>query len=175
MASVALGANQSSQGKTQRATGVDAALLEQWQLLPEPLVYVSGYLKEHQTEYYRLLSRIRTDGDWEAWVAFFLEGVFTSAEQAEHRLVQLVSLVTKDRRKLLSSTGGGAAIYRLFEMLPEMPIFTTERVKKKLQVTFPTAGKAVQELERLGIVKEVTGKRKGRVYGYLRYGEVLAG
>jgi Fic family protein len=152
-----------------------AALLEQWQLLPEPLVYVSGYLKQHQAEYYRLLSGISNEGDWEAWVAFFLEGLISAAEDAQRRVVKLVSLVTQDRRRLVASPDIGAASYRLFEMLPEMPIFTTERVKEKLKVTFPTAGKAVQALEKIGIVKEVTGKRKGRVYGYLKYREVLEG
>ena len=58
-----------------------AALLEHWGLLPEPLMYLSGYLKQHQTEYYRRLSIIRTEGDWEAWVSFFLEGVAAAATE----------------------------------------------------------------------------------------------
>lgn len=78
-----------------------AALMEQWGLLSEPLVYVSAYLKQHQTEYYRRLSAVRTDGDWEGWVAFFLEGVARAADTAERGIVALASLINNDRRRLL--------------------------------------------------------------------------
>ncbi|WP_286746583.1 Fic family protein, partial [Aquabacterium sp. UBA2148] len=78
-----------------------AALLEHWGLLPEPLMYLSGYLKQHQAEYHRRLSAIRTDGDWEGWIAFFLEGVALAASEAERGVVALASLITADRRRLL--------------------------------------------------------------------------
>jgi Fic family protein len=78
-----------------------AALLEHWALLPEPLMYLSGYLKQHQAEYYRRLSNIRTEGDWEGWVRFFFEGVTTAANDAERGVIAIASLVTSDRRRLL--------------------------------------------------------------------------
>ena len=131
------------------------------------------YLKQHQSEYYRRLSAIRTDGDWESWVSFFLEGVATAAEDAEKNIIDVASLVAADRRLLLQSPKAGPASYRLFEMLPMMPRFTIERVRQELVTTFPTANAAVQVLQDLGIVTEMTGQKKNRSYGYQRYIELL--
>jgi Fic family protein len=146
-----------------------AALLEHCQLLPEPLMYLSGYLKQHQAEYYRRLSAIRTDGDWEGWVAFFLEAVAQAAVEAERSIVAIASLVAADRRKLLASSKAGPASYRLFEMLPMMPRFTIEHARQKLDTSFPTATAAVKVLEELGVVAEQTGQKRGRSYSYGAY------
>ncbi len=150
-----------------------AALLECWGLLPEPLMYLSGYLKQHQSEYYRRLSIIRTDGDWESWVAFFLEGVATAATDAERSIIAIASMVAADRRRLLESPKAGPASYRLFELLPMMPRFTIERVRRELDTSFPTANAAVKVLEDLGIVTEMTGQKKNRSYSYQQYIELL--
>ena len=146
-----------------------AALMESWGLLPEPLMYLSGYLKKHQAEYYRRLARVRTDGDWEGWLSFFLEGVAEAAQQAERGVVALASLVAADRRRLLESPKAGPASYRLLEMLPLMPRFTIERVRQQLDTSFPTATAAVKVLEDLGIVAELTGQRTNRNFSYQRY------
>ena len=151
-----------------------AALFEHWGLLSEPLMYLSGYLKQHQTEYYRRLSAIRTDGDWESWVIFFLEGVTAAAADAEKNIIEVASLVATDRRRLLQSTKAGPASYRLFEMLPMMPRFTIERVRQQLDTSFPTATAAVKVLEYLGIVTEMTGQKKNRSYSYQAYVELLS-
>ena len=150
-----------------------AALLEHWGLLAEPLMYLSGYLKQHQAEYYRRLSSIRTEGDWESWVAFFLEGVATAAADAERSIIAIASLIGADRRRLLESPKAGPASYRLFEMLPMMPRFTVETVRQKLDTSFPTANAAVKTLEDLGIVSEMTGQKTNRNYGYQPYIEML--
>jgi len=151
-----------------------AALLEHWGLLPEPLMYLSGYLKQYQAEYYRRLSKVRTEGDWEGWVAFFLEGVAVAAQNAERSIVAVASLLTADRRKLLASPKGGPASYRLFEMLPMMPRFNIDQVRQKLGTSFPTANAAVKVLEDLGIVSELTGQKKNRSYSYAAYIALLA-
>lgn len=150
-----------------------AALLEHWGLLAEPLMYLSGYLKQHQSEYYRRLSNIRTEGDWESWVSFFLEGVVTAAAEAERNIIAIASLISADRRRLLESPKAGPASYRLFEMLPMMPRFTIETVRQKLVTSFPTANAAVKALEDLGIVTEMTGQKTNRNYGYKPYIELL--
>lgn len=150
-----------------------AALLEHWSLLPEPLLYLSGYLKQHQAEYYRRLSAIRTEGDWEGWVAFFLEGVALAALDAERSIVNIASLITADRQRLLGAAKAGMASYRLFELLPIMPRFNIEQVRKKLDTTFPTANAAVKVLEEMGIVVEFTGQKKNRNYSYQSYIELL--
>lgn len=151
-----------------------AALFEHWGLLSEPLMYLSGYLKQHQAEYYRRLSAIRTEGDWESWIRFFLEGVAISAGDAEKSIIEVASLVASDRRRLLQSTKAGPASYRLFEMLPMMPRFTIERVRQQLDTSFPTATAAVKVLEELGIVMEMTGQKKNRIYSYQAYVELLS-
>jgi Fic family protein len=151
-----------------------AALLEHWRLLPEPLMYLSGYLKQHQTEYYRRLSNVRIEGDWEGWVAFFLEGVAVAAHTAERNIVAIATLLATDRRSLLAAPKAGPSSYRLFEMLPMMPRFTIDQVRQKLATTFPTATAAVKVLEELGIVTEVTGQKKNRSYSYAAYIALLA-
>ena len=151
-----------------------AALLEQWRLLPEPLVYLSGYLKQHQGEYYRRLSAVRSDGDWEGWVGFFLEGVESAATDAERGIVAVATLVAADRRRLLAAPRVGAVGLRLFELLPLMPRFTIEQVRQKLATTFPTATAAVKLLEELGIVTELTRLKKNRCFSYAAYVELLA-
>ncbi len=150
-----------------------SALLEHWGLLSEPLMYLSGYLKQHQSEYYRRLSAIRTDGDWEGWVSFFLEGVAQAATDAERSIVAIASLLATHRRTLLASPKAGTASYRLFEMLPMMPRFTIERVRRSLNTSFPTANAAVKVLEDLGIVTEMTGQKKNRSYSYQHYIELM--
>ena len=150
-----------------------AALLEAWELLPEPLLYLSGYLKQHQAEYYRRLAAVRTDGDWEGWVAFFLEGVAAAAAEAERGIVAVASRVAADRRRLLAAPKAGAVSLRLFELLPMMPRFSIAQVRDKLGTTVPTASAAVKLLEDLGIVGELTGLKKNRTFSYQSYVDLL--
>lgn len=151
-----------------------SALLEHSGLLKEPLLYLSGYLKRQQGEYYRLLSATRSDGNWEDWVVFFLEGVAQAAGEAERSVVAVATQVTADRRRLLDTPKAGSAAYRLFEMLPMMPRFTVERARQQLETSFPTANAAVKLLVELGIVSELTGQRKNRSFGYQRYIALLS-
>ncbi len=151
-----------------------AALLEDWGLLPEPLMVLSGYLKQHQAEYYRRLAAVRTEGDWEGWIVFFLAGVEAAAAEAERGIVAVASLVAADRRRLLAAPKVGAVGLRLFELLPLMPRFTIEQVRRKLTTTFPTATAAVKLLDDLGIVSELTGQKKNRTYSYEAYVELLS-
>jgi Fic family protein len=150
------------------------ALLEHWGLLKEPLLYLSGYLKRNQNEYYRLLSATRANGAWEEWVSFFLVGVTEAATEAERSVVDVATLVTADRRLLLESSKASSVAFRLFEMLPMMPRFTVEKVRQQLATSFPTANAAVKLLTELGIIVEMTGQRKNRTFGYQKYIQLLA-
>jgi Fic family protein len=150
------------------------ALLEQWRLLKEPLLYLSGYLKRNQTQYYRLLTATRTSGAWEEWVSFFLTGVTEAAAEAERNVVDVATLVTADRRRLLESSKANGAVFRLFERLPMMPRFTVEKVRQELATSYPTANAAVKLLTDLGIVVEMSGMKKYRTFGYQSYIELLA-
>jgi Fic family protein len=96
--------------------------------VPEPLLYLTGYLKQHQIEYYRHLANVRIEGDWEGWVSFFLQGVADAAGEAERSVIEIAKLVATDRRRLLAETKANPASYRSFELLPMIPRFTIERV-----------------------------------------------
>ena len=150
------------------------ALLEHWGLMPQPLLYLSSYLKRHQTAYYRHLSAIRNDGDWEAWISFFLEGVITTATDAHKNITAISTLFAQDRKRLLDATHVTPSSYRLFELLPLMPRFNIEQVRHQLQTSFPTATAAIKILESLGIVKELTGHKKNRYYSYQAYVDLMA-
>lgn len=146
-----------------------AALLEHWKLLTEPLLYLSGYLKAHLMTYYRRLSDIRTEGDWETWIRFFLEGVIESASEAERNVIGLATMVAQDRQRVLALPKVSTMTVRLFELLPTMPRFNVEHVRERLETTFPTANAAVAALEALGVVVETTGQKKNRCYSYQKY------
>lgn len=151
-----------------------AALFEELGVLPEPLMYVSGFLKQHQSEYYRLLSGVRKEGDWESWILFFLEAVEVAATDAEKSIVQIANLVAAHRAKLLNSVQANTMAVRLLDLLPMMPRFTVERVRQSLQTSYPTANAAVKTLEALGLISETTGQKKNRSFSYAGYIEILS-
>lgn len=150
-----------------------AMLLEQWKLLPEPLLYVSGYLKVHQQTYYERLSAIRSQGDWEGWVSFFLEGVEAAAEDAQASIVAIAALIAEDRRRVLGLGTSTLATLRLFELLPTMPRITVDRAVRALGVSYPTASKAIQVLEEAEVLREITGRVRNQIFSYQRYVDLL--
>lgn len=150
-----------------------AALLEDWKILPQPLLYVSGQLKAHQAEYYRHLSNIRANGDWEGWVAFFLECTTQASENALANIINIATLIAEDRKKVMLAEGGTVQSIRLFESLPTMPRLTMDRAARALEVTYPTAAAAVKLLEQAGILVETTGKKRGQEFSYKGYIDLL--
>jgi Fic family protein len=150
-----------------------AILLEHWSLLPEPLLYMSGYLKAHQRVYYDQLSAVRHDGTWEAWVSFFLEGVESAAEEAQASIVAIAAMIAEDRKKVLTYGKSTLVTLRLFELLPTMPKFTLERAVAALDVTYPTATKAIETLRQADVLRETTGKARNQRFVYARYVELL--
>ena len=150
-----------------------AMLLEDWQLLPEPLLYVSGYLKTHQAEYYRRLSAVRSEGDWETWVAFFLEGVEVAAEEAQRSIVAIAAQIASDRKRVLGMASSTLQALRLFERLPTMPKLTIERAQAALEVSYPTARAAVTALVGVKVLKETSGKARNQTFAYQAYMDLL--
>jgi len=146
-----------------------ALLLEHWKVLPHPLLYLSLFFRRHQAEYYRRLSRVRTDGDWEGWLDFFLDGVATVGEEAVRLARELFARVSADRSRVLEESTASVAALRLFEMLPASPIVTVNSVIRMLDTTKPTAGKAVETLVAAGVLHETTGKQRGREFAYQAY------
>jgi Fic family protein len=144
-------------------------LLEHWKVLAKPLLYLSLFFKRHRDDYYRLLSAVRVDGDWEGWTDFFLAGVATIADEGVASARDLVALVTADRGSVLQNDTTSAAAVRLFELLPRHPLVNVASVMKLLETSKPTAARAIDSLEAAGVLIETTGKKRDRWYAYQRY------
>ena len=150
-----------------------ALLLEHWQLLTSPLLYMSAYLKKQQANYYRRLERVRTEGDWMGWFEFFLAGIESTAREAADSARRLHRQVTEDRRKLLASHGVTVYAIQLFEILPNHPVISMPLVTRLLDTTKPTAGKAIQVLQSAEILKEIGEQKRDRLYSYEPYVSLL--
>jgi Fic family protein len=150
-----------------------ALLVEQWGLLPSPLLYLSLAIRRRQREYYDRLSAVRTDGDWEGWTAYFLECVREAADDGVSVAQRLFALLSEHRRKLLRNAGVTISAIQLLEHLPTHPMVTLPRVIELLDTTKPTASKAINTLREAGVLRETTGKRRDRVYAYHDYLRIL--
>lgn len=151
-----------------------AFVLHHDRLLSQPLLYLSLYFKQHRAEYYRLLDLVRTEGDWEAWLDFFLEGVEQTATNAVETAKRLLALFQKDEQKIQQSQRSASTTLRVFQVLCERPLATLNQVCERTGLSFPAAAKAMHILENLGIVREVTGQRRNRVFAYQDYLNILS-
>ncbi len=142
-------------------------------ILGEPLLYLSLYFKQHRDRYYQLLDAVRRDGDWEAWVGFFAEGVAVTAEGAVATARRLLATAERHRDKIvrLGRRAGSAEV--VHRSLQSMPVCTVARLVKRTKLTLPTVLKALDILEEINVVTEITGKRRHRIYRYDGYMKVL--
>ncbi len=150
-----------------------AFILHHGGILSRPLLYLSLFLKEHRTEYYRLLDLVRTEGDWEAWLDFYLEGVEITATNAVETAQRLVALFEADRKTVLELGRTGGSADRTHRVLRERPIVSLNDVATRGGMSFPTATKGMGQLVKLGIAEELTGRARNRVFAYRRYLAVL--
>ncbi|MCX5859410.1 MAG: Fic family protein [Proteobacteria bacterium] len=146
-----------------------ALLLEHWNLLSQPLLYLSLFFKRHRAEYYRRLDSVRADGDFEGWLEFFLEGVAVIADEAVAATRDLFALVSADRARVLAAPTTSVTAARLFELLPEHPIVSIARAVELLATTKPTAAKAISTLVDVGVLVKIGGRRRDRTFGYAAY------
>lgn len=142
-------------------------------VLLKPLLYLSLYLKSHRAEYYRLLQQVREQGAWEAWLEFFLKGVAETANQAFDAAAGIVDLFKADRERINAGKDRSGSALRVHELLQQHPFVTAGQLTKRTGLTMPTVNAALADLVRLGIVEEVTGRRRGRVFGYRNYLRLL--
>jgi Fic family protein len=149
-------------------------LVEHWELLETPILYLSLAFKRHRAEYYEALSKVRTEGDWEGWMEFFLRCVRESADDGVSSAQRLFGLLGKDRRTVANHEATTIPAVRLFDLLPDHPIITLSQGIGLLKTTKPTAGKAIDALRRAGVLHEITGMQRDRVYAYSAYLKVLA-
>ena len=150
-----------------------ALLLHHSGVLSQPLLYLSLYFKQHRAEYYRLLDLVRSDGDWEAWLEFFLEGVEQTATVAVQTAQRLVKLFKEDAFRIQDLGRIAATVLRIFDALRAGPILTLKEICNRTGISFPSAAKGMDALMKLGIAGELTGKQRNRVFVYDRYLAIL--
>lgn len=143
-------------------------------LLREPLLYISLHFKEQRRTYYELLNRIRDTGDWEAWLEFFADAVRTSAADAASSARRLLDLASSDAARVERIGRPSASALTVHRALQRQPIATSASITAATGLTPATVNKSLVHLERLGIVRELTSKRRGRVFSYARYVEILS-
>jgi Fic family protein len=142
-------------------------------ILREPLLYLSLYLKQHRDEYYRLLDFVRSDGDWEAWLRFFLEGVRQTADGAVTTARRLAGLFEEDRGRVQAKGRVAGSALRVHGALQARPVTTLSEIAAKTGLSFPAATVGMGVLTELAIAKELTGRKRDRVFAYDRYLAVL--
>lgn len=147
---------------------VDAGVLRQ------PLLYLSLYLKRHRATYYDLLDAVRQDGDWEAWLAFFLAGVRETAEHAVDAIGRCRETFERDRARIEQVGRRAGSALRVFDALRARPILSTAEASRRAAVSFPTASAALKLLEALGVAAELPpGTRRPKLFLYRDYLRVL--
>ena len=149
-------------------------LLCEQKVLREPMLYLSLYFKTHRRVYYELLNRVRLAGDWEAWLDFFSEAVIFTATQAVETAQELLDLSNQDRGKISELGRAAASTLQVHRLLMEHPIATSGWLVEKTGITPATVNKALGHLEHLGIVRELTARKRNRLFSYTGYVEIMS-
>ena len=134
--------------------------------LHEPTLYLSLYLKQNRARYYELLQAVRKEGDWEEWLRFFLEGVEQTATQAASTARRLMALVSKDAQRIQVIGRAAGTALRVHQLLQAQPIVSIPVAAERLKLSFPAVNTGLGHLVKLGIVRELTGKTRGRLFAY---------
>lgn len=141
--------------------------------LREPILYLSLYFKSNRIAYYELLDRVRTRGDWEAWLDFFLIGVRDTADQAAGAARRIIALFEQDQKKIEGLGRPAASVLRVFQYMQRNPIVAIPTTARKIGISAPTVTKSLMHMIDLGILQEVTGRERHRLFVYDRYLAIL--
>jgi Fic family protein len=141
--------------------------------LSEPILYLSLYLKRNRDTYYSLLNGVRRTGEWEAWIEFFLTAVKETSQQAVLSARRLLTLLEKDRRRIEAIGRPAASVLRVFDIAQTSPLLGIASAAGKTGLSFPTVANAVEHMERLGILEEITGRQRSRLFLYRQYMNIL--
>jgi Fic family protein len=146
----------------------------QQRILEKPVLYISLFLKEHQTEYYERLQRVRDYGEWEGWLKFFLTGIRDVARQATATARNIVALRENHRSMIVDqfAASSGNAL-RLLEHLYQKPGISVNSIKDTLNISFPSANNLISKFAYLGLLFEVTGNYRNRLFVYRPYTELF--
>ncbi len=142
--------------------------------LREPMLYLSLYFKRNRQEYYDLLQSVRVTGDWERWLRFFLIGIQQMADQAAATARQLMKLASEDERRIETLGRAAGSALRVHRFLQRQPLTSIAAASEGLKLSFPAVTKAVNNLETLGLVGEVTGRQRSRLFAYGEYLKILS-
>ncbi len=138
-------------------------LLCAWELLEQPLLYLSAYFDTHRDEYYDHLEHVSTDGAWEEWLSFFLTAVSFQARDAIDRAVSLTDLHEQYKKKLLATSVPGKML-ALVDMIFESPVITIKQTRERLGISHTTAQSYISRLQEIGVLVETTGRRRNRLF-----------
>lgn len=142
-------------------------------VLREPILYLSLYFKARRADYYRLLQEVRENGAWEAWMEYFLAGVRDTAAQAVDTAREIMTLFDQDRSTIQTLGRGAASAFRVHDFMQRRPLVTIQAASRELKLSLPTIGMSLKHLVDVGIVCEITGKQRRRVFAYRKYLDVL--
>jgi Fic family protein len=141
--------------------------------LHEPILYLSLFFKAHRQVYYDLLSGVRTSGNWEAWLEFFLTGVKETSDKGIHGARRIIALLDANRKKIEARGRPAASVLRVHQYAQTHPIFSIASTAEQIGITFPTVAAAIDHMQRLGIMREVTGRQRHRLFAYGAYLDIL--
>ena len=144
-------------------------LLCEGQILNRPLLYLSYYLKAYRAEYYDRLMAIRNRGDWEGWLKFFLRGVFEVSRASTDTARAILLLREKHRELITSELSVSLNGLRFLDLLFETPVMTINATSEILNISYVTASSIIQKMEELGILKEITGQKRNKIFRYEPY------
>ena len=148
-------------------------LLCEQKVLRDLMLYLSLYFKLHRQYYYELLNNVRLTGDWESWLDFFADAVIITANQAVDTAQQLLSLSKHDRDKIRGLGRAATSTLKVHRALLEHPIATSGSLVEKIDITPATVNKSLAHLEQLGIVRELTSRKRNRLFSYWNYIEIM--
>lgn len=143
-------------------------------VLNEPLLYLSLYLKANRQAYYDHLQSVRETGDWESWIIFFLTGVAETAKQATETAQTIIKLFNTDKRTIEASGKSTSAVLTIHQYMQKHPISNTSKIRTACSVSLPTVLRSMSALEELGMIKEITGKERHKIFVYDKYLNILA-
>ena len=143
-------------------------------ILQQPILYLSLYFKTHRRLYYDLLQQVREQGDWETWLEFFLEGIVETSTQAADAAQEIMKVFDDDRRRIEDLGRPAASALRVHQLIQQKPIIAIPDAAQRLGISAPTVSKSIQHMERLGIVSEITGRQRRRLFVYNAYLGILS-
>ena len=148
-------------------------LLHEYDVLKEPMLYLSLYLKYHRQKYFKLLNEITATGNWESWLDFFAEAVFTAASHATDTARTLLNLVKEDGEKIYTLGRAAPSALRIQRTLLERPVTNSGRLVTETGITAATVNKCLEHLQRLAIVRELTARKRNRIFSYAGYLDIM--